>query len=115
MDQRTLTAIFSYKYAGALAGLGTIGKNGLLITPEYGPRVRLACLLTEAPLEGSPGKVRDYCLDCDACIQACPAHALNDRGENGIYSMNQFACRTYRQTGISCSMCMKACDEALSD
>jgi epoxyqueuosine reductase len=113
LDQRFLTAIFSYKHAGELAGLGTIGKHSLLITPEYGPRVRLACLLTEAPLEGSLRKSKDYCIHCDACIRECPANALYKPQQNEPYSMNKFACHTYRQMGIACSICMRACDEAL--
>ena len=113
MDQRFLTAIFSYKHAGELAGLGTIGKHSLLITPEYGPRVRLACLLTEAPLEGTSRKSENHCIHCDACIRACPANALNQPRRDEPYSMNRFACHAYRQMGIACSLCMKICDEAL--
>ncbi len=71
-DQRYLTALFSYKHAAQLAGLGTIGRHSLLMTPEFGPRERLACLLTEASLEPSPVAHRDYCLNCDACIRECP-------------------------------------------
>jgi epoxyqueuosine reductase len=113
IDQRFLTAIFSYKHAGELAGLGTIGKHSLLITPEYGPRVRLACLLTEAPLEGSPRKTKEYCIRCDACIRTCPANALNKPEHEEPYSMNKFACQAYRQMGMACSLCIKVCAEAL--
>jgi len=110
-DQRFLAAIFSYKHAGQLAGLGTIGRHSLLITPEFGPRERLACLLTEAEVEASPLAAKNFCTGCDACIQACPAHALQVPGPGETYSINKFACRTYRQAGLTCSMCMKACDE----
>jgi len=112
-DQRTLTAVFSYKHAGELAGLGTIGKHSLLITPEFGPRVRLACLLTEAPLEGSSLLQKNYCINCEACIQECPAQALKVPRRDEVYSINKFACRTYRQAGMTCGICMKVCDEAL--
>ncbi len=112
-DQRFLTAIFSYKHAAQLAGLGTIGRHSLLITPQYGPRVRLACLLTEAPSEATPLMQKDYCIDCDACIQQCPARALQVPAQGEVYSMNKFACRTYRQSGLTCSVCMKTCSETL--
>ena len=112
-DLRFLSAIFSYKHAGELAGLGTIGKHSLLITPEYGPRVRLACLLTEAPLEGSPRKSKNHCIQCDACIRACPANALNEPRHDEPYSLNKFACHAYRQSGFVCSLCLRICDEAL--
>lgn len=113
-DQRSLKALFSYKHAAQLAGLGTIGRHSLLITPEYGPRVRLAGVLTEAPLEPSPEVEKNYCIDCDACIRACPAKALQIPGAKEVYSMNKFACRTYRQAGLTCSVCMKVCDEVWS-
>ena len=108
-DQRTLVAVFSYKHAAVAAGLGTIGRNGLLITPEFGPRVRLACLLTNAPLEPTPLPAENFCKDCQACIRACPSYALQKPAEGDIYAMNKFACRTYRQTGLTCSLCIQAC------
>jgi len=110
-DQRFLTALFSYKHAAELAGLGTIGRNSLLITPEFGPRVRLVCLLTEAPLGGSPRAKKEICVNCDACIRECPARALQMPGPGEVYSMNKFACRAYRQAGLVCSVCLKVCDE----
>ena len=112
-DQRFLTALLSYKHAAELAGLGRIGRHSLLITPTFGPRVRLACLLTEASLEPSPLVHKEYCTNCDACIQECPVQALQVPNQGDAYSMNKFACRTYRQAGLTCSVCMKACDEIL--
>ncbi len=109
-DQRTLVAVFSYKHAAVAAGLGTIGRNGLLVTREFGPRVRLACLLTDAPLEATPLPGENFCRDCKACIRACPAGALSEPADDEIYAMNKFACRTYRQTGLTCSLCIKVCD-----
>jgi len=114
MDQRFLTALFSYKHAAELAGLGTIGRHSLLITPEFGPRVRLACLLTEAPLKASPLAEKDYCSKCNACIRKCPAQALQVPRRGEAYSINKFACRTYRLAGLNCGVCMKTCDEMLS-
>ena len=112
-DQRSLTAIFSYKHAAQLAGLGTMGRHSMLITPQYGPRVRLACLLTEAPLESTAAEAKNYCVDCDACIRVCPSQALQAPKEGEAYGINKFACRTYRQAGLSCGVCMKVCTERL--
>jgi epoxyqueuosine reductase QueG len=112
-DQRFLMAIFSFKHAAQAAGLGRIGRHSLLIAPEYGPRLRLACLLTEAPLEPTPVQNRDFCIDCDACIRECPAEALHMPGNDEAYSMNKFACQAYRRAGLTCSLCVKACDEIL--
>lgn len=112
-DQRFLTHMLSYKHAAQLAGLGTIGRHSLLITPEFGPRARLVCILTEAPIEASPVSEKDYCLNCDACIRECPAQALQLPKPGEAYSMNKFACRCYRQAGLICSVCVRACDEIL--
>jgi len=112
-DQRFLTAFLSYKHAAELAGLGRIGRHSLLITPAFGPRVRLACLLTEASVEPSRLANEEYCTNCDACIQVCPVQALQAPKQGEAYSINKFACRTYRQAGLTCSVCMKACDETL--
>jgi epoxyqueuosine reductase len=110
-DQRYLKALFSYKHAAVLAGLGTIGRNSLLITPEFGPRVRLACLLTDAPVETTPRGRKEHCTKCDACIRVCPAQAIHVPESGQPYAMNPFACRAYRQAGLVCSVCLKVCDE----
>jgi epoxyqueuosine reductase len=113
MDQRFLVTLLSYKHAAELAGLGTMGRHSLLITPEYGPRVRLAGLLTDAEIEPSPVSKKDSCVNCDACIRACPAGALQTPKEGKAYAINPFACRTYRGTGLTCNLCLKACVEVL--
>ena len=113
VDQRYLKAIFSFKDAAQEAGLGSIGRHGLLITPHYGPRVRLACLLTDAKIEPSSKTKTNYCVNCDACIRACPSKALQIPEKGKAYSMNPFACRAYRSTGLTCTVCMKACVEVL--
>jgi epoxyqueuosine reductase QueG len=70
-----LQGVFSHKLAAHLSGLGWIGKSCLLITPDHGPRVRLATVLTDAPLKtGAPLVSR--CGDCKKCIDICPAEAF---------------------------------------
>ena len=70
-----LEGIISNKLAANLAGHGWIGKNCLLITPNYGPRVRLATILTDAPLEtGIPQPNR--CGECKQCVGICPPKAF---------------------------------------
>ena len=79
------------KLVAAEAGLGSRGKNDLLITPDYGPRVRLFGVITDANLNPTPKNDKDYCTNCNMCIEACPAGALSDLGCNprlcGPYSM----------------------------
>lgn len=66
------------KDAAVLAGLGVIGKNNLLITPQYGPRVRLRALLLNQPLKCTE-PLADF-APCDGCggpcMQACPREAF---------------------------------------
>lgn len=76
VDVENHMGIFSHKMAARLAGLGWIGKNCLLITPEVGPRVRWATVLTDAPLASSGPLMEDGCGTCTDCVDACPASAL---------------------------------------
>ena len=67
------------KDAAALAGLGIIGKNNLLITPEYGPRVRLRALFLEEELESTGPFAFAPSEDCEMpCRSACPQNAFTE-------------------------------------
>jgi len=69
--------IISQKHAAEAAGLGTIGRHSLLITPEFGSMVWLGAVLTELELE--PDKMKErICNDCNLCVEACPVNALED-------------------------------------
>jgi len=70
------------KDASVLAGIGIIGKNNLLITPNYGPRLRLRAMFLDVDLE--PMGLLDFnpCSSCDLlCFKACPQNAFR----NGSY------------------------------
>ena len=65
------------KDAAVLAGLGCIGRNNLLLTPQYGPRQRLRVLLTDAELPSTGGPAYDPCAGCPApCRATCPQDAF---------------------------------------
>lgn len=66
------------KDAAILAGLGVMGRNNLLITPDFGPRVRLRALLLDAGLPPTGPLVGfDPCTGCEApCLSACPQEAF---------------------------------------
>lgn len=67
--------MFSHRLAAVLAGLGWVGKNCSLITPQVGPRLRLTTVLTDAPLPaGKP--VENRCGSCERCRDICPPGAL---------------------------------------
>jgi epoxyqueuosine reductase len=79
VDNERLSAVFSHKLAAHLGGLGWIGKSCLLITPEVGPRVRWATVLTDAPLRVSGGLMEDRCGTCRQCVDICPVAAFTGR------------------------------------
>jgi len=69
--------LLNAKVLAQAAGLGEIGKNGLFLTPEFGPRQRFAMLLTDAELEPDKPFEPYLCKNCNACIDACPLEAFS--------------------------------------
>jgi len=76
IDEEKFIGSFSHKMATHLAGLGWIGKNCLLITPQNGPRVRWATILTNAPLQTTGESREDQCGSCVQCVEICPVKAF---------------------------------------
>ena len=66
--------------AAIRAGMGIIGKNGLLITPEYGTRVVIILIATDIEHSAPDACNRGSCLECGRCAKACPAGALDENG-----------------------------------
>lgn len=100
------------------AGLGELGRLGLLITPEYGPRIRLAVVTTNMPLAEDrprPFGVQDFCSFCKKCADICPSGSI-DKGDKRIYNgaekwrSEQDTCyRYWRKAGSDCALCVKVC------
>lgn len=109
LDARFLEAVFSYKHAGQAAGLGKIGWHSLLITSRFGPRVRLSCCLTEAALEPTNTDMTIDCENCGICLDACPAGALVKPQAGEQYTINKFACCSFRNASGGCAECMRIC------
>ncbi|UCE96138.1 MAG: epoxyqueuosine reductase [Candidatus Bathyarchaeota archaeon] len=84
-----LSLNISLKTAGVRCGLGCQGKNTLLITPNYGPRIRLISVLTTAELDVDEPFNDDLCGGCERCIIACPTKALKP------YKIRINRCLTY--------------------
>jgi Pyruvate/2-oxoacid:ferredoxin oxidoreductase delta subunit len=98
------------------AGIGQMGKNGLVISKEYGPRIRLACVTTDLPLRpGGPVDigVEDFCAQCQACLKACPGGAIiGERLEiRGVkkFAIDSARCWPHRVVTGGCSICIKVC------
>ncbi len=72
-----LYPLFTHKIAATSAGIGWIGRNGLLISPVYGPRLSLATVLTDAPLKVSLPVEFSLCGDCRLCVEYCPSNAIS--------------------------------------
>jgi epoxyqueuosine reductase QueG len=115
-----LQGIFSHKYAAYLSGLGFIGRSGLFVSSEFGPRVRLGTILTDFPFEYS-GKVQPFdCGTCKACVTACPAMAITGQdwnaGDNRDVIIDAKACSDFMKKefqhigrGVVCGICIKVC------
>ncbi len=101
------------------AGLGEIGRMGLLMTPKLGPRVRIAAVTTDAPLIPDTYvpdlSVIDFCRLCKKCAENCPSKAIpfDDRRQaDGVlrWKINPEACFSYWcSVGTDCARCMKVC------
>ena len=106
------TALVSHKHLAFLAGLGWIGRNNLLITPQYGAQVRLVSILTDFPLEYDSPVAQD-CGNCVKCISVCPVNAISLFPED----FNHLACFMQLKEFVKmkyvgqyiCGICVKAC------
>lgn len=101
------------KDAAALAGIGPIGRNNLLITEAYGPQIRLRAVVTTAPLTcGEPIFESYYCKGCNKCIRACPANAFPENKYDKElcynYSITHLT-QLSAYTSIWCNACIEAC------
>ena len=108
------------------AGLGELGRNGLLVTPQFGPCVRLCKVLTDLPLlpdRPATFGVRAACTNCRRCAEACevgaiavdpaPSTRVASRSNNpGILRWAVDADKCYCfwiENGACCSTCITAC------
>ena len=99
-DGRFRTAPFYHTPAMYLAGLGTMGLNCSILTPEFGPRVFVTSIITDAPLVCGEAMESDLCTRCALCVKGCPIDALDGEGWK-----NPFACASYG----CCSACIAIC------
>ncbi len=100
------------------AGLGEVGRQGYLIAPKYGPRVRIFAVLTDMPLiPDTPISigVEEFCEQCKKCAESCPSRSIPMGGKvvyNGAlkWKLDADSCFDYwAKVGTDCSICMAIC------
>jgi len=112
VDWDNQRAHLSHKRVAVAAGVGWLGRNNLLVTPERGARVRLVTVLTDLDLP--PGlPLENGCADCRACIAACPASAIHDTAAEFDHlacyeKLKEFQRRRLVSQYI-CGLCVRAC------
>lgn len=124
----TLRYSFSHKMVATRSGLGWIGKTDLLVTSRFGPRVRLASILTTSSISDIGNTVNKcQCGSCSVCVDNCPAHAAT--GESWTIEIdrdrfyNPFKCREFcrkisaekiKKEISLCGICMSVCPRGKS-
>jgi epoxyqueuosine reductase QueG len=112
LEERT-EAAFSHVLAARYAGLGSIGFSHALLTPAYGPRVRLVSVLTDAPVAPDPVMEKNLCTRCQLCRKCCPTASLADTRQP-VAGMDKRKCLLYHkelkeQYRYPCGVCIKVC------
>lgn len=112
VDWQNQQGHLSHKHIGALAGIGWIGCNNLLVSPDFGSQMRYNTVLTDMPLVADKAEHRD-CSGCTDCLNVCPAAAIHETPalfeHIKCYEMlNKF--RKERNIGHHiCGICVSAC------
>jgi len=118
---------------GVMAGLGEMSRLNRLVTPEFGPMVRVFKLLTDLPVATDKpidAGIMDFCQRCKKCAEACPPEALsfldeptwevqggwNNAGHKAYFE-DATKCRAYwrEEAGTNCGICFAVCPFAKKD
>jgi ferredoxin len=97
------------------AGLGEIGRMGLLVTEGQGPRVRLGLVTTDMPLapdEPQPFGLQEFCKMCQKCAEACPPRAIStdEKPPEKGWNIDWEPCyKFWRISGTDCATCISSC------
>ena len=101
------------------AGLGEIGRMGIMMSTKTGPRCRLSVVTTNAPLEPVPAKIDSnilyFCEICKKCVDCCPTQSISDKPYNHTpeavgWKINSDKCYSYwMKVGTDCARCMAVC------
>ena len=118
---------------GVMAGLGELSRLNRLITPEFGPMVRVFKMLTDLPVavdKPIDAGIMEFCKRCKKCAEACPSESLSYEDEptweiqggwnnpgHKAYFENAVTCRAYwrEQAGTNCGICFAVCPFSKKD
>jgi ferredoxin len=120
---KTLRLKYSHKMAATRSGIGWIGKTDLLVSHQFGPRVRLASILANYQFSETGVPINEsHCGTCQICVDQCPAHAANGKLWNVSIDRNDFydafkcrsMCRELSMKNIQkeislCGICVSVC------
>jgi epoxyqueuosine reductase QueG len=114
-----LYALFNHKMAATSAGIGWVGRSGLLISPTHGPRLTLATVLTDAPLAPDAPVEASGCGECTLCRDHCPSGAITgaawSRANPFVELVRLGVCRDHQARGRrtvgkpTCGLCITVC------
>lgn len=111
-DWQLQKAHLSHKQIAALAGVGWIGRNNLLVSKEFGSQLRLATVLTNMPLQ-IDRPLKKGCGECFACVKLCPAGAIKDDQKDFEHLVCFEQLKSFQKKNIVgqfiCGVCVKAC------
>jgi ferredoxin len=113
-----LMGLVLYPALAAGAGMGCLARQGLLITPEFGPRQRIGAIFV--PLEDMPWTggeqhswVLDFCDRCNLCVKRCPGGAIytepHPNTPSVFTTIDNAACAPWFSLYLGCSVCIKVC------
>jgi epoxyqueuosine reductase QueG len=106
-------AFFSHRHAALLSGLGSFGISNMILTPEYGPRVRFGSIFTAAELPPDPLIEKQLCIRCMRCVDMCPSKALSRQdypdGLTDRMACAGYSARLFERYISPCGICIKVC------
>jgi len=102
-EPRFKTAPFYFMPAMYLAGIGQMGLNCSILTPDYGPRIWVTAIITNKELPAGRPIVPTYyegCQSCMECIKHCPSKSLDGKGWKNVFRCASYGC---------CGTCLSVC------
>ncbi len=111
-------AFFSHRHAAYLAGMGSFGQSNVILTPQYGPRIRFTSIFTSAKIESDEVFTEDLCTKCKLCVVQCPVNAIpplsSSLNDEFISLLDKISCAQRskilrKKYANPCGICLKVC------